>query len=33
MSWGEAINLIKDKGDSLLLRTETFSILKIIIKR
>lgn len=29
----DIINLIKDKGDGLLLRTETFNIIKILVKR
>lgn len=33
MSFIDIVNLIKDKGESLLLRTETFNIIKILVKR
>lgn len=33
MSMVDIINLIKDKGEGLLLRTETFNIIKILVKR
>jgi hypothetical protein len=33
MSLADIINLVKEKGDGLLLRTETFNIIKTLVKR